>query len=217
MRTHVYVDGFNLYYGCLNGSRFETSYRWLNPVALAATRFSQCSTSRLYYFSARVSRTAADPHKPQRQQAYLDALQSLENPDLRVTLKLGTFLTVKRRGTVVSPIRPNCPSAVEVSLYEEKGSDVNLAAYLLKDAFQQRMEAAIVISNDSDLVTPIQMCRDQFGIRVFVLNPHSKQSRSLRLAASRIENIREADLQASQLPDPILTGEGRRIRKPAAW
>lgn len=29
-RIRVYVDGFNLYYGCLQG----TPYRWLNVVAL---------------------------------------------------------------------------------------------------------------------------------------------------------------------------------------
>jgi hypothetical protein len=33
---------------------------------------------------------------------------------------------------------------------EEKGSDVNLATYLLLDAFKQDCEAAVVISNDSD-------------------------------------------------------------------
>ena len=40
---------------------------------------------------------------------------------------------------------------------EEKGSDVNLAAYLLDDAWQDRFEAAAVLSNDTDRVTPIRM------------------------------------------------------------
>ena len=31
MRTRVYVDGFNLYYGALKG----TSFKWLNLVALS--------------------------------------------------------------------------------------------------------------------------------------------------------------------------------------
>lgn len=30
LRTRVYVDGFNLYYGCLKG----TPWKWLNLVAL---------------------------------------------------------------------------------------------------------------------------------------------------------------------------------------
>ena len=33
---------------------------------------------------------------------------------------------------------------------EEKGSDVNLAAYLLNDAWMNLFEAAVVVSNDTD-------------------------------------------------------------------
>ncbi len=43
------------------------------------------------------------------------------------------------------------PNTVEVWKTEEKGSDVNLASYLLLDAFRKESEAAVVISNDSDL------------------------------------------------------------------
>ena len=40
---------------------------------------------------------------------------------------------------------------------EEKGSDVNLGAHLLNDAWKGLFDAAVVISNDTDLVTPIRM------------------------------------------------------------
>ena len=30
VKTIVYIDGFNLYYGCLKG----TPYKWLNPLLL---------------------------------------------------------------------------------------------------------------------------------------------------------------------------------------
>ena len=42
------------------------------------------------------------------------------------------------------------PKTVEVIKTEEKGSDVNLATYLLVDAFRRDAEAFVVISNDSD-------------------------------------------------------------------
>ncbi len=35
---------------------------------------------------------------------------------------------------------------------EEKGSDVNIASYLLLDGFRNDYEVAVIISNDSDLV-----------------------------------------------------------------
>jgi len=47
---------------------------------------------------------------------------------------------------------------------------VNLATYLLIDAFDNDCEQAIVISNDSDLVTPIQFARERFGIPVGIFN-----------------------------------------------
>ena len=40
---------------------------------------------------------------------------------------------------------------------EEKGSDVNLSAHLLNDVWKGLFDAAAVISNDTDLVTPIRM------------------------------------------------------------
>ena len=38
---------------------------------------------------------------------------------------------------------------------EEKGSDVNLASHLLRDAFSKKFEVAVLITNDSDLAEPV--------------------------------------------------------------
>ena len=48
--------------------------------------------------------------------------------------------------------RTPVPNAViaEFHSMEEKGSDVNLAAYLLNDAWMNLFEAAVVVSNDTD-------------------------------------------------------------------
>ena len=51
---------------------------------------------------------------------------------------------------------------------EEKGSDVSLAAHLLNDAWKGLYDAAAVISNDTDLVTPIQMVAKQQAELTFV-------------------------------------------------
>ena len=48
---------------------------------------------------------------------------------------------------------------VRVWNLEEKGSDVNLPSYLLRDGFLGEYEAAVVISDDSDLVEPTQIGR----------------------------------------------------------
>ena len=54
---------------------------------------------------------------------------------------------------------------VEVLDTEEKGSDVNLASYLLMDGFWDEYDLAVVVSNDSDLQLPVEMARTRLGSR----------------------------------------------------
>ena len=85
MRTRVYVDGFNLYYGALKG----TPFKWLDLVTLAYQLLpAGYSVTKLKYFTARVS-GIPDAGAPARQQAYLRALATL--PEVQVLF--GTFLS----------------------------------------------------------------------------------------------------------------------------
>ena len=63
------------------------------------------------------------------------------------------------------------PRTVEILNAEEKGSDVNLASYLLMDGFENDYEMAVVISNDSDLKLPIRMTRTKLGKQIGVFDP----------------------------------------------
>jgi uncharacterized LabA/DUF88 family protein len=47
---------------------------------------------------------------------------------------------------------------------EEKGSDVNVATHLLADVLQQRVDAIVVVSNDSDLKLPISLAREHVPV-----------------------------------------------------
>lgn len=113
-------------------------------------------------------------------------------------------------------IRP-LPGALiaHVHTMEEKGSDVNLAAHLLNDAWKGLFEAAVVISNDTDLVTPISMVSVELKKPVTVACPSRwGMANDLRRVASFQRHIRPSMLAASQFPDLI---PGTAIRKPAAW
>ena len=97
----------------------------------------------------------------------------------------------------------------QVDRTEEKGSDVNLASYLLFDAFDQDFETALVISNDSDLVFPVGEVRQRFGVTVGVACPvyHSGRHPSRELVKATDFNVhitrkRRKLLRTSQLPDP---------------
>ena len=100
---------------------------------------------------------------------------------------------------------------------EEKGSDVNIAAHLLRDAFMRRFEVAVLVANDSDLVEPVRIVRAEMGLPVGILNPHEHHSKVLRPLATFVKRIRQSDLIASQFPDEILGADGRIIRKPQDW
>ena len=85
MKISVYVDGFNLYYGLLKGSR----YKWLNPVSLISRVLpNDCEIALLRYFTARVA-SKLDLGAPRRQNDYLSALLTLPN----VKVHYGHFLT----------------------------------------------------------------------------------------------------------------------------
>ena len=58
LRTSVYVDGFNFYYGAVR----RTPYKWLNPELLFQHLLGpQNQLTRIKYFTARIQPTPRDP------------------------------------------------------------------------------------------------------------------------------------------------------------
>ena len=254
MRTNVYVDGFNLYYGALK----RTPFKWLDLVKLAELLLPDGHhINRLRYFTARVS-GIANPGAPARQHQYLQALGTL--PEVRVhmgrflaktawrpltnlpiadraieattrvtfpvgdypveggqTLPVGHYPapgTGKKKRRKTSNPAPDAVVA-EVHTLEEKGSDVNLGAYLLNDAWKGSFDAAMVISNDTDLVTPIRMVTVEQGKTVFVVCPGRWQmAPQLRHVASRVRHVRRGMLRDAQFPASI---PGTSITRPGRW
>ena len=99
---------------------------------------------------------------------------------------------------------------------EEKGSDVNLATHLVRDAFRTEFEAAVLITNDSDLKEPVRIVRHELGLAVGILNPHKRTSRVLAKHASFIKQIRKGVLQKSQFPRSLRDNHGT-VTRPASW
>ena len=105
---------------------------------------------------------------------------------------------------------------VEILDTEEKGSDVNLASYLLLDGFDDEYEMAVVVSNDSDLELPIRMARTRLAKQVGVFDPSRRRSFELYNAASWYRPLRQGPLSASLFPDTLSDAKGP-ITKPAGW
>lgn len=203
MNTIVYIDGFNLYYGALR----KTPYRWLDVGRLCRLMLPRDDIRQIKYFTALVNPRPTDPDQRVRQESYLRALRTL--PNLSITF--GYFLTHE----VIMPLAGGNGYA-RVIKTEEKGSDVNIATNLLVDGFRNEYELAVVVSNDSDLLLPIQFVRQELDKPVGILNPQKHPSAALAPHAVFFKQIRPGVLAKSQFP-PTLTDRNGPFAKPATW
>ncbi len=208
LRTHVYIDGFNLYYGAVRG----TPYKWLDASELCRLLLPQHNILKIRYFTAKIKSRPHDPDAPTRQQIYLRALNTIPH----LTVHLGQFLT----HAVWMPdatSTSNPPKMLRVLKTEEKGSDVNLATYLLLDGFQKSYDSAVLVTNDSDLLEPIRVVRSVLGLQVGILCPNAKASWVLRPpAVNFLKRIRAGVLANSQFPTQLTDASGV-FQKPKTW
>jgi uncharacterized LabA/DUF88 family protein len=95
-------------------------------------------------------------------------------------------------------------------------SDVNLASYVLTDAYESQYDVAVIISNDSDLVYPIDYVKKRMRKIIGIVNPHKKPSYELRMVATFYKTIRPGVLAACQFP-PTLTDRNGTFHRPSEW
>jgi uncharacterized LabA/DUF88 family protein len=208
MRTYIYIDGFNFYYGAVKG----TPFKWLNFKELFKKLLApHHKILRIKYFTAIVS-GKFDPDQPQRQKTFLRALQT-QIPEIEIFY--GSFLTHE----VLAPLACTSmkfPYNFKVPVYktEEKGSDVNLAVHLVNDAWENQYDCAVVVSNDSDLAEALRIVKSR-GKMVGLINPRDRTpARELMKYADFNKKVRTEILKSSQFPDTI---PGTTIRKPSNW
>jgi hypothetical protein len=231
----VYVDGYNLYYGARGiCGRGTPGWRWLDIRALAAsfiagrTNWPGGHVHRLVYCTALID-AATNPSGYVDQDVYIKALTHSRTVE---HVELGYYqsrvkqapLAVRAPGPAGVPqiVQAGWPVVVQdaqgkpvqgasfmvsYAHREEKGSDVNVASHLLVDVLTGSVDAAVVISNDSDLRFPIQFARTR--VPVGVVNPSRNHlAGALRgLASDGVgrhwwRQVTASDLKTFQLPNP---------------
>ena len=103
---------------------------------------------------------------------------------------------------------------VRVLSAEEKGSDVNLASHLIHDAWKGEYEAAVVVSNDTDLEEPIRIVAQELNKPVGLICPKGDPASHLKNVATFIRRINNSRLARNQYPPTI---PGTTIAKPSGW
>ncbi len=244
MRVGVYIDGYNLYYGGRKQCGTSTSgWRWLDVRALVSpfAGWSGSIIERVVYCTARVD-VVDSPSAALDQSIYLAAL--LENGSVNV-IEEGRYVSWATEAPLVrttgSSPRPIVSTGAEnwdgslplrrmidrqigaeiilarIRRREEKGSDVNVATHLMHDVLRGHVDAAIVVSNDSDLELPLKFARDV--VPVGTINPSSNYlAGALRGSPTQgpgrhwWKQLNPDDFFRAQLPAP--TGI---YRKPVGW
>jgi hypothetical protein len=239
------VDGYNLYYGgrglCGRGT---PGWRWLDVRALSTLvisrmpRWQGATVARIVYCTAVID-AASNPSGYTDQDIYLKALVAANSVDhvaygsyvARVKYAPLAVKAASRSGIpqivhpqwpiMVQDARGNpIPDATFMISYahrEEKGSDVNVASHLLVDVLTGAVDAAVVISNDSDLEFPVSYARTK--VPVGLLNPSPNYlAGALRVTPSEgvgnhwWRQLSAVDLRACQLPDPVGS-----LGRPVGW
>jgi uncharacterized LabA/DUF88 family protein len=205
MRTNIYIDGFNLYYSCLK----HTSFKWLDIKKLCLHLLPKnIILNEIKYFTALVS-GLTDSDKPIRQQIYLNALHSHIK---EIQIIYGKFKMNKVRMPLIIP--QNNQVYADVYKTEEKGTDVNIAVHMLNDAWENKFDLAILISNDSDLAEALKLVKKLNKNIGLFLPDKVYTSKSLLENTDFIKRIRKGVLSISQLPNPI---PNSNLYKPSKW
>lgn len=247
MHVGVYVDGYNLYYsGRRWFGRGMPGWRWLSPRALAATLVEQrrnlthANVDRVVYCTARVD-ASDDPAAYIDQDVYLKALAGANAVD---HIEFGRYVArtkqvplaeqpSKGRPRLVRPSVPLRSTGLPLALgrdrrgadivlatalvREEKGSDVNVATHLLLDVLSGTVDAAVLISNDSDLGLPLKIAREH--VPVGVVNPSPGRMAGVLQGDAKEgvgrhwwRQLQQSDFTQHQLPNPAVG-----FTRPPGW
>lgn len=230
MRTLVFVDGYNLYYGALQG----TPYKWLDlPALLRHILHIQDPGSEMvgvhYYTSPVIARLATRGQvSNDAQSRYIRALQAKG-----VQVTLGRHRLAKGFAPrYVDGQKASRQDQVAVWQLEEKETDVNLALGMYRAACrshldESRVEQIVVVSGDTDLSPALRSIRSDFPeLRLGVILPHRGSSAAHdREAPGHLKNechwmrrfISDDELEAHQLPHRVPLPKKPAIQKPDYW
>ena len=201
-KTIVYIDGFNLYYRLK-----DTPYRWLNPQKLSEFYLNprQNNIIEIKYFTALVKRNSSNNSNIIKQNIYLRAIRTIPN----LSIILGQFK--KRHMTGLRCHYENGKyiegsELITISKWEEKESDVNIATHIIADSSQY--DCAILVSNDTDLKTPLKYVKENLKKSVGIISPRRNIHMELRDASHFQKRISNEALKQCQFPDKVKDDKG---------
>jgi uncharacterized LabA/DUF88 family protein len=225
----VYIDGCNLYYGRLRGSR----HKWLDVVTLfdQLVRVQDPSSvvHKVHFFSAPALGKFASHGETSvaAQESYHRALENRHPERFMKTLGAHAY---DRHGTALPLFVPGAPYdrvlTARVWRLVEKKTDVNLALAMYRDAVAGRFRQLVLCSNDSDAEPALAAIRVDcpsvvIGVVTPVRPPDAGDRRRVSASLARHahwtrHHILDAERDVAQLPDCVPTRK-KPVLRPAYW
>ena len=117
---------------------------------------------------------------------------------------------------IIETICPKCGSKLKTP--KEKMTDVNIATHLMKDAYQDIFDAALLITGDSDLVEPVKIISELFPKkRVIVAFPPGRVAIDLKNAVHSSFVVGRKNISISQLDEHVTKEDGCILTRPNEW
>lgn len=244
MRTRVYIDGYNLYYGCLN----KTGFKWLDVLSLFERQILPTILHKpsahadpvkmvlhpdcaIKYFTAKILGNAAkSKDSKSSQDTYHNALETHSKGRASLIFGYYSSQTVHQYRASTNGDKKRIRDCEKILVWklEEKQSDVNLALNLYDDALSGDIDQVVLVTNDTDLAPALAMLKMRCPhiVRGLVIptrksaahGRYERQSNTTleKLADWTRHHITDEELRASQLQDVVL-GPRKASIKPHSW
>lgn len=223
MRTGIFVDGYNLYYGALK----DTSHKWLNIHGLFSLLVkervpeSQITVCRYYTALVKAKIASHGNESMHAQNTYHRALESPNTPDVTVIKgdhNLEAKPLIRASGSTI-----NKDDRVRVWTLEEKQTDVRIALDGYRFAAKDELEHIVLVSNDTDLVPLLEALKEDFPLikRGVIFPIRNEAGRPASTKLSELADwtrtvIHDSELNRHQFSDRIGTKRKPAI-KPRHW
>ena len=187
IRVSAFIDGFNLYHAIDKLGRNDLKWVDLRKLIEIFTG-PEHKIIDVFYFTA-VAEWLVEPAN--RHKAYISALTACG-----VTSVLGSF-------------KSNEVSCMKCSntwiKHKEKMTDVNIAVWLLREAYNNRFDQAFIISCDSDFTPAFQAVKDLPKPRAIKLiaPPEMYHSKDLGVYSDKTASIKIKHLELCRMPEKV--------------
>ncbi len=222
MKTIVYIDGFNLYYGRLK----HTPYKWLNLYELFQKQLLPSLVPgfdliKVKFFTAPIkAKFSRHGHVAlHSQQKYHKALKTLFGEQIEIIE--GSY-SAREANLIQHCEKLDLNKTHRVWRLEEKKTDVNIALQMYRDVVKEQCEQVILCTNDTDLEPALSLIKSDFphiSIGLVIPSPPEKrkaQTELSKLAKWTRHHISDNELANVQMPAVIPTTK-KAVFKPDYW